>query len=271
MFRNYPVGMIDVLGLWWTAEHKKMTKEVLDEIRGGLPCLKDDLVYADVVRRIVAGNARMDTDKDYNQSNAKQLPLHFNRSIKDNQTVEDAKERYRSGLKERRDNIDRNPLDSKEKCNDALDQLGQLTHMLQDYYGHGVGNNYEYVGRKHIVGACGIPLSIIPLIPIYSGEIGRFYGTPDSPDDQQMKPSSYSEFYLDSEHGILLEGEPAWRAPDKPERRAASKEVTAKELTGRLETWCEKCCPKPILLPIPTPSISDLGNAMIEASFFMGW
>ncbi len=282
MCRNYAGGLIDVLGLWWTSEHKKMTKEVLGEIRASLPCLANKKTYDKVVNKIVDGNAEMD---DMTKEYADNLPLHFNRGM--NQEVNEAKELYKKGLEERRTDINNDlfPKDKNvfyptiEQCDDALKQMGQLTHMLQDYYGHGVGDDYKFI-RDVYVPVRGISTGYSDFsssmwfgesaqtvrVPVWEGEIGAYSGSPDAPAEEQMKPSSYAAPGLGSEHGGLLDGEPAWRAPDKKERRQASKKITADELMRYMGTWCEKCCPQRyetlLTIPSPSPSMADVMNAM---------
>lgn len=103
-------------------------------------------------------------------------------------------------------------------------------------------------------------------VPVWEGEIGAYSGSPDAPAEEQMKPSSYAAPGLGSEHGGLLDGEPAWRSPEKKERRQASKKITADELMRYMGTWCEKCCPQRyetlLTIPSPSPSMADVMNAM---------
>ena len=50
-------------------------------------------------------------------------------------------------------------------------------------------------------------------------------------------------------------------------------EVSVNELLGHMKSWCKKCCPQRSIqtLPVPTPSMVDLYNGMVEASYLMGW
>jgi RHS repeat-associated protein len=261
MCRNSLIDLIDVLGLWWPMEHEEFVREAMDKIRGDLPCLKDDAIYNTVVKRVVEGNAHMDALKPYKNPDANNLPLHYNRAMC--QDYNKAKEIYREGLKQRRDNISSNDLGTEAKCYEALEQMGQLTHMLQDYYGHGVDESYVYQGSKISAGFGGVMF----LTTEWAGKIGNSYGNPDSCENQ-MKPSSYSRWYLGSEHGSLFDGEPAWRAPDTSARRNSSIEVSVNELLLHMKSWCNKCCPQSNLqqLPIPTPSMIDVYNAIVEIS-----
>jgi RHS repeat-associated protein len=241
MCRNYPVGMIDVLGLWWTIEHRIMVKKAMDRIRYWVPCLTNDKAYETVVGQIADGNAHMDTEDKY----ADDLPLHYNRPM-DNENygekmievnIEEAKNAYKIGLRNRRGNIDKYLKNSPtmKQCDDALEQMGQLTHMLQDYYGHGVDNNYRFLGNIYVSWL---------RVPLYSGNIGYSYGNPDSPVEDQMKPSSYSWPFSGSEHGGVKDLEPAHRAPDTAIRMSMSIIVTASTLQHYMKKWCEKCCKK---------------------------
>ena len=149
--------------------------------------------------------------------------------------------------------------------------IGEVTHMTQDYWGHGVSWGYEVRPRIVETGDLGDPYTYDPGYPPDSA-IGDATG---SPDDPSMKPSSYGGLFVDSEHGRITGREPGNRAPDgtgfKPPifwdyskgRLKKAVDYTQDDLRRFFGTWCEKCCrslmsqPEPYYGPRPT-----LGEAL---------
>ena len=108
-----------------------------------------------------------------------------------------------------------------------------ILHMIQDYYGHGVG--WDYVvgsGNKLIGNAYGFPDDINDIDSMSDDELMRTV----------LKPSSYGGKGTPSEHGKIWGREPGYRAPDTENRYNLSVDVTVAELNKYLPTWCDKCC-----------------------------
>lgn len=112
-----------------------------------------------------------------------------------------------------------NPNENPTVCFDALDTLGRLTHMSQDYYAHGIN-------------------------PVKKDSTGNVNGCPLDP---MAKPSSWDNWLFSGEHGcvgsILLNGspEPGDRACDSASRKEFAKRDTQMLLNGALKLWLDVC------------------------------
>ena len=249
-------NMCDRFGLYssWVIEtHQNILEYALNSLldEGVASCLKNDAALKEyVLKALKNANAGMDEDE---YATADKLYLHFNRKMDEESDDEIKKviEKYKEELANRRraasDDI------AKGLCVKALVQLGELTHMTQDYWGHGV--SYDYKAKKetiyYVYAFFGATIPYV--ITIYPSDdvIGEATGDPDNP---TMKPSNYNGKVGDSEHGPIYGREPGNRAPDGtgwalPEkwnynegRLGKAVDYTKQDLRKYLGGWCEKCC-----------------------------
>ena len=235
---NDVVTSVDVLGLWSSfiiETHQNMVKAAFRGHIKDVACLNNGIVKEHVMHQIIAGNVGMDK-APYNATTTNMLPLHYNRAM--GQDINEAVKLYKDGLNRRRMEIDdllNQFLISDAECYKVLALAGQLTHMIQDYFGHGVDSGYEFLGVDVVSGVEGVPVAVVKM----SGSIGPTKGTPNAP---EMKPSSYSGVFGYSEHGPLWWWEPGYRAPDSDLRYRLSVYYTAAELEPIFHRWCTKCC-----------------------------
>ena len=264
---NRPTSLCDMLGLYSSVgieTHQNILKHALDALieEGGAPCLKDAGKREHVLDALQAANAGMDRGL---YAEDEKLYFHFNRKM--DQSPQGAIVAYTNALAEWRTGID-TALKAgwSEDCRRALQLIGELTHMTQDYWGHGVSWSYEVHPR---IIETGDPLNPFIYDPGYPPDsaIGEATG---SPDDPSMKPSSYAGPLGDSEHGPIYGREPGNRAPDgtgwklpffwdySTGRLGKAVDYTKQDLRKYLGTWCEKCCrnleaqPAPYYGPRPT-------------------
>lgn len=107
-------------------------------------------------------------------------------------------------------------------CLEALAELGIITHMLQDYYAHGVEKDDE---TGHIVGV--------------------LRGNPDNP---QMVPVSFGALGFTGGHGgfwrlinPFSRVEPGDRAVDQSARKNGAVQKNKAELIQSLNQWLRAC------------------------------
>ena len=227
---NNPINFIDGLGLWsswlWT-DHQEMIDEAFKVITD-IECLQDLDIRAAVVDNLKWANVGMDFSPKYNQSTYEQLPYHYNRGVF--QDPKKAIREYLSFVARQKMIIDAAlEEDIEDGCAIALKELGKLSHSIQDYYGHGVSENYgkRIPGRRR--GKHGS-------VPRYG--VGSMSGSPSNP---TMQPSSYYLGGLFGNHGFILFPEPGTRAPDTDARKRASIDATIKLFRPYLEKWCRRC------------------------------
>ena len=240
MCKNALIRKVDVLGLWSSLvieTHQHMVRKAAQDFDySNASCLGDRIVKEAIVQMIINGNVKMDRKGGLGAATADALPLHYNRTM--GQDAKKAIGLYKDGIKGRRDEINdalsKQSL-TKRECVDILSKLGELTHMLQDYYGHGVSWNYEVrdiVGRQR-------PDGSYEISTVESGCVGPSSGNPDNP---LMKPSIYAGLAGTSEHGPIWWREPGYRAPDTDMRYTLSVIDTYLEMQKVLPKWCDKCC-----------------------------
>ena len=112
--------------------------------------------------------------------------------------------------------------DDRKKCMEALERLGRISHMLQDFYAHAVSMQTNTVDDE--VGS--IPSWASPLLPF------------------AVKPSSFDiSENEDGEHGKTksLVSEPGNRAPDRKKRKEKSIMITNDLFKNLLPFWLKKC------------------------------
>lgn len=118
-----------------------------------------------------------------------------------------------------------NPNGNPTACNEALEILGRLVHMFQDYYAHGIN-------------------------PTHEDNTGSISGCPLAP---MATPSSWDSWLESGEHGcvgsslwriLTFQGyspEPGDRAPDRSAREELAEKDTRTLLSGALKLWLEVC------------------------------
>ena len=241
-------GCFDVLGMWSSViieTHQNMVRKAATNVFPLYPRLNNlfGVVKDSIVGLISKGNCRMDSVYSAD------LALHYNRAYDktevqdlkvEQNNVEKAKRQYGKGLSERRKTIGKllnigDSYLSDTQCENVLLYIGEITHMVQDYYGHGVDSQYRFLGTVTI--NTGRNVMDIPLM---SGSIGQYTGSSSNP---TMKPSSYASATGYSEHGPIWWREPGYRAPDTKGRYDASVFETENELMKYMGKWCDKCCP----------------------------
>lgn len=247
--------MCDRLGLYSSVgieTHQNILEYALNSLldEGGAPCLKNDKVLKNYVLAVLKqANASMDKGTYATDGN---LYLHFNRAmgVESDEDIERVINMYREGLEQRRSNA--STLRKSGLCVEALKNIGELTHMTQDYWGHGV--SYGYKGKTEMLyyweHGTKYPIGEVTVYPD-DDVIGDATGDPDNP---TMKPSNYNGRFGNSEHGPLIWREPGNRAPDgtgmippflwKYDRGRLGKAVdyTKQDLRNHLGEWCESCC-----------------------------
>ncbi len=243
---NDPVSMVDILGEWSSPDVIPWIGDLLAPI---LPNDHEELISAveeasgsyfqayplpDVLSREVFNilkRANQEMDKGANAGNdAEHLPLHFNRTKEKNNEFA-AIETYRNGLKRERAQ-NKGKYDDLKACTDAIEALGRVTHMLQDYYGHGVSWKKERARRRRR-----------GKVEYYYTIIGRPFGDPDTTNPTEatiMKPSSYAGKWGHSEHGPIWAPEPG-NLRFATQRRNAAIDKTKQELSKWLPNWCRDC------------------------------
>ena len=228
---NGPWASYDRLGLYSSygiTTHQNLVEKALDEVleEGEAQCVKKRRLQ--IKELLSENNAKMDS-KPY--SDDKYLYLHYNQGTQGD--FSSATNQYVEALNQLADDISQAIKDGGDAgCSEAMEKIGNLTHMLQDYYGHGVAYDYE-VGD-------------------HDEKIGNAVGDPYNP---LMKPSNYNGFWSKSQHGRIYQSEPGIRAPDGPEyphiawswdynvgRLGLAKNTTKDALRKYLNDWCGKCC-----------------------------
>ena len=243
---NDPVSMVDILGEWSSSDAIPGIGDLLAPI---LPNDHEELISAveeasgsyfqayplpDVLSREVFNilkRANQGMDKGDNAKNdAEHLPLHFNRTKEKNNEFAAIKT-YQKGLEKERER-NKGKYDDLKACTDAIEALGRVTHMLQDYYGHGVSWKKERARRRRR-----------GKVKYYYTIIGRPFGDPDTTNPTEatiMKPSSYAGQWGHSEHGPIWAPEPG-NLRFATQRRNAAIDKTKQELSKWLPNWCRDC------------------------------
>ena len=112
---------------------------------------------------------------------------------------------------------------SASNCKEALNKLGLMIHMWQDYYSHGVKDDGWAIGDE-----------------------GSIKGTPDNP---EMRPSSYGLWGCRGGHGGVFRllnpfsnVEPGDRAEDSEDRKQKAVDFVREQLLNFLPKWAGACC-----------------------------
>ena len=218
--KNAPLYNTDFLGLWLGYRHEIITKESIGDVE--FKYYQQKYKLADIIYKIVErGNTETDSG-DY----ADQQKYHFCSHYERKQTADDARREYSKTLKKEikdfNDSIKKRELTEKE-CTDALTKLGRITHMWQDYYGHGMEREY-------------------------TEEPGRISGSPDNPVAYPASFYMYNWFYVPGTHGGCnnvvcpwSRVEPGDRATDRNYRLSQATDFTKKKGEALLQAWFSKC------------------------------
>ena len=229
---NFVIGNVDLIGLWMRGGHTDLTEKTATEILERLAmCFEESPQYKDAIEEIVGQlkNANIKTDKgalfDDNS-------YHFNRAP-DASAMRGRMDYLFTQYRELINLIEQLQLaegDSEKRndaCSSAMDSIGRLTHMWQDYYAHGIN-------------------------PTADDSVGRITGAPYWP---TATPSSWGGDIIQSgEHGgalyllwslITLNGfdlmEPGHRAPDRETRLENAQRDTSALLNMLLPSWFSIC------------------------------
>ena len=223
--RNYAVSAYDLLGLWLSSSHEDFTVNAFIDFFAKYNSEMPTEMKEAILEYIV--DANINTDSGEYRDN---LYYHFNRGL--NVSKEDAiKEYIRLQKKEIREflqclsNAKHGTCETKKaKCKEALEHLGRIAHMWQDYFAHGIN-------------------------PTKESNVGKIKGNPLRPD---ATPSSWNGFWdYKGEHGAVWTVlghfgdfpsiEPGKRAPDCTHREEESEKATKVLFKNLFSTWIETC------------------------------
>ena len=227
--KNHVATYVDVLGLWMSSDHETMTG---DAVRSVLPemldCFGDSPENRVAIEKIAKIISEANVATDFDDKYEDDMAYHYNRQLWG--SIEEAINRYTETLEKEREEFSKhlkiameNPNKREKVCTEALDIIGRLAHMWQDYYAHGINPTWFTVG----------PIS----------------GSPENP---TAKPSSWGAWYWGGEHGgigtCLTAGlphgfafEPGKRAPDCDNRIKESNEKTKILMEQLLTQWMSTC------------------------------
>ena len=216
------------MGKWLEGTHRQLTYDALSRIRlfVGVISLGKSLVIVSklkdtLIEKIVDANVATDSGDYKNKQN-----YHYCADRDADWTVDYARGAYSETLVQERKHfleiISANQND-KESCLVALEYLGRLCHMWQDYYAHGVEKDDSWFGA----------------------DIGTIKGNPNSP---TMIPVSYGSLGFVGGHGGFFRlmnpfsnVEPGDRADDAETRRSQAERFTNNEAFPLLLEWFKSC------------------------------
>jgi len=220
MVGNDSILRYDYLGMWLGSTHKKITREAIQasKFSGSHKGISYDFFFdRDMISTVIEGNLKTDSDR----ATKNEQEYHFCWPTRKSKTSKAAANEYSEKLKEitkfyytilTTKNIE------KTDCGEALTKLGTLTHMWQDYFGHGRQSDTA---------------------------LGK---STKNPHDITNVPSSFENYGFNGNHGglfrILNPGsrlEPGDRAEDTVERRRDSVNFTYQSTRKIISKWFEKC------------------------------
>ena len=151
--RNMPTTEIDYLGRWLGGMHRQLTYGALSRIRlfigsisSGRFLLITSRLKDVLIEKIVGANVATDSGDYKNKQN-----YHYCADRVEGWTTDYAKKFYTETLAQEEKHfleiIEANQND-KESCLVALEYLGRLCHMWQDYYAHGVEKDDSWFGAN---------------------------------------------------------------------------------------------------------------------------
>ena len=215
-------NLFDKLGLWLPYRHRKLTKRAFDKVSRHVfnnsennPCI-GEFDLEKIKEALIAANVNTDEGET-----EKKQEYHFCADTRD-LANKNYKDLYKKLLVDKDKDFNRQV--SEKDCTAALNTLGVMSHMWQDYYAHGVKKNDSWFGAT----------------------IGNIKG---SPDDIQMEPVSYGALGFRGGHGGAFRlfnpfsrVEPGDRAKDSDSRRRKAKLFTIGKFRDYLTTWVKGCC-----------------------------
>ena len=215
-------NLFDKLGLWLSYRHRKLTSRAF--WHGSRTVFKNECgaCYSQYdLDRIEEALVKANVDTDSGDK-ADDQGYHFCSWTKDMDYVNYTK-RYSSYLTTKLKDYTSSLELPRVDCKEALEHLGILSHMWQDYYAHGVEKDDSWFGAT----------------------IGKIKG---SPEDIQMIPVSFGGEGFRGGHGGLFRlanafsrVEPGDRANDSGKRRNLAKWFTIGKFKELLPTWADAC------------------------------
>ncbi|MBQ4481414.1 MAG: RHS repeat-associated core domain-containing protein [Victivallales bacterium] len=229
---NSTPNYFDYLGFWLPKDHRLITQIALVYIQHSFDSFNVSQKATDKIYKTIV-EANIDTDSGSTKDNQ---AYHYCTAYSSNViSREESIMLYSNTLQSKFDEWRNNII--KGNCEEALKVLGILSHMLQDYYAHGVEYDkflhQDYEKTNDIPGKDSI--------------IGRIRGNPDNP---VMDPVTYEINGFRGMHGgifkVLLSSdinkiEPAYRADDLGYRRQMAIEFTTTKFRIMFPVWLAKC------------------------------
>ena len=234
---NSCVNVSDNLGLWWFWTHKELTDDSLTKFWLALS-LYNKHMSAEKAQALALKIIRMiwwtNIQTDFGSKGSEQQ-YHYCTHFQERK-VKDFKKQYQDTLVDEKKEWDKaivtNAYPTEGNCQEALEHLGTLTHMWQDYYGHGV----EYDPYLHPEDS-----------PRRNFSIGKITGSPDNP---TMDPVTFGGLGFLGKHGGLFsilnpfsKVEPGDRAGEafRTERFQQARLFTMQKIVEMMPVWIEKC------------------------------
>ena len=220
---NSPYVYNDYQGLWLSRRHRRLTRRPLSTYKFILT-VKEKEISLTIKEKLfeVIVEANVDTDSG---EMGKTQAYHYCTGLDSKETHQEARDNYIAMLLAESKKFDKKISKEKvssDECKEALEILGHLNHMWQDYYAHKV----ELDENKKSV-------------------VGKIQG---SPDDPQMFPVSFGSMGFKGGHGgfwriinPFSRVEPGDRADDVDIRRQQAKEYTKTHSDLFLKSWFKKC------------------------------
>jgi len=203
-----PLLQNDYLGLFSGKTHKQLSREAFNSIINTGPEQYSEKCKSEMLKKIMDANAGQDSKNFFD------YPLHYNRHMGDSQKDADA---------DYQDHIQTElsaaiPSGSgKRSCTKALETLGRLDHILQDYFMHAIGDDGSW--------------------NVWSNGYN-----PDPYNRSGTHPSSYEIGGYNTEHPNGTKGEPVdLNSAEGQARLAAARAFMAKHYDSFLGKWMEIC------------------------------
>ena len=227
--QNNCIEKYDHLGLWLGETHRKITRSAFSSIRlieisrsNNCDIIVIGKIKEQLISIVIASNVNTDSGET-----GKQQEYHYCSQM--NWTHLQAIEKYKATLASNVGDLNKilnqkGYLDE-SKCIDALETLGLLTHMWQDYYAHGVERDDSWFGAQ----------------------VGTLRGSPDAIDFTYL-PVTFGLMGFRGGHGGFFRiinpfshVEPGDRATDAANRRNQAMIFTRNKLVIYLNKWIKKC------------------------------
>ncbi|KAA3193724.1 RHS repeat-associated core domain-containing protein, partial [Akkermansia sp. BIOML-A48] len=220
---NSPYVYNDYQGLWLSRRHRRLTRRPLSTYKFILT-VKEKEISLTIKEKLLEVIVEANVDTDSGEMGKTQA-YHYCTGLDSKETHQEARDNYIAMLLAESKKFDKKISKEKvssDECKEALEILGHLNHMWQDYYAHKV----ELDENKKSV-------------------VGKIQG---SPDDPQMFPVSFGSMGFKGGHGgfwriinPFSRVEPGDRADDVDIRRQQAKEYTKTHSDLFLKSWFKKC------------------------------